>query len=97
MPSSRPEAVALLLRATRFADPARLPAAPPVPLEEVAAEGLVFQDDGALVPPGSDYKYLELTVEVFDRLDLGDMGELLVEPRQIAGAFPGMDVEPIED
>ena len=63
----------------------------------MAAEGLVFQDDGALVPPGSDYEYLQLTVEVFDRLDLGDAGELLVEPRQIAGAFPGMDVEPIEE
>lgn len=86
-----------VVRAARFADPARPPAAPPVPLERVAAEGLVFQDDGALVPPGSDYEYLQLTVEVFDRLDLGDAGELLVEPRQIAGAFPGMDVEPIEE
>jgi len=67
-----------------------------VPVEQVRAEGLVYQDDGAVVPAGSDYEYLELTVEVFDRLDLGDVAELLVEPKQIQGAFPGMDVEPIE-
>lgn len=85
------------VRALRFADPARPPAPPPAPLERVAAEGLVFQDDGALVPPGSEYEYLELTVEVFDRLDLGDVAELLVEPKQVAGAFPGMDVEPVEE
>ena len=84
------------VRDLRFADPASPPAAPPAPVEEVAAQGIVFADDGAVIPPGTDVEYVELTVEVFDRLDLGDMAELLVEPREIAGAFPGMDVEPIE-
>jgi hypothetical protein len=85
------------VRSLRFADPARPPVEPPMPLAQVAAEGVVFQDDGAVLPPGSDYEYLELTVEVFDRLDLGDVAELLVEPKTIQGAFPGMDVEPVEE
>ena len=91
------------VRNLRFTDPAIAAAAsarmmtPPYSLEEVRTQGLVYGDDGAIIPPGSAYKYMELTVDVFERLDLGDMAELLLEPRMIDGAFPGMDVEPIEE
>jgi len=70
---------------------------PPYSLEEVRAQGLVYEEDGAIIPPGSAYEYMQLTVEVFERLDLGDVAELVLEPRTIDGAFPGMDVEPIEE
>ena len=70
---------------------------PPYSLEEVRTQGLVYGEDGAIIPPGSAFEYMQLTVEVFQRLDLGDMAELVLEPRTIDGAFPGMDVEPIEE
>ncbi|KAM3573906.1 hypothetical protein VYU27_004105 [Nannochloropsis oceanica] len=91
------------IRNLRFADPMITATAsgrmmtPPYSLEDVRRHGLVYGDDGAIIPPGSAYKYMELTVEVFERLDLGDMAELLLEPRTIDGTFPGMDVEPIEE
>ena len=91
------------IRNLRFTNPAIAAGAsarmmtPPYSLEEVRTQGLVYGEDGAIIPPGSAYKYVELTVEVFERLDLGDMAELLLEPRMIDGTFPGMDVEPIEE
>ena len=88
------------VRDLRFATPFSTATAangPPFSLAEVQAQNLIYADDGTVMPPGTPYEYLQLTVEVFERLDLGDVAELVVEPREIDGVFPGMDVEPIEE
>lgn len=68
----------------------------PYTLEEIRAHGFVYDDGGTLIAPGNPYEYLQLTIDVFERLDLSDVPELALAPREIDGAFPGMDVEPIE-
>ena len=65
-------------------------------LAEVKERGVRYLDDGTVLEPGAKFEYEDLTLDVFERLDFGDVRELVIERREIDGDFPGMDVEPIE-
>lgn len=86
------------VRSLRFCDSSALKRADQLPFTyaEIKERGLAYLDDGTVIEPGSDYEYIELSVEIFERLELGDLSELLVEPKEINGVFPGVDVEPVE-
>lgn len=55
----------------------------------------MYTDEGQVVGPG--YKYEVIELEQVERMELGDsQGRLRITPRPVNGAFPGMDVEPVE-
>jgi hypothetical protein len=67
------------------------------PYNEVTSRGILYLDDGTVLGPESDYEYDDLTIDLFERMDLGDQSGLNIKTIVVDGDFPGVDCEPVEE